>query len=186
MRLFTKALIAVISLMVLAPITGFVSIESAFQNEITRDTQQLNQAAQQISESSTPLSSALVVTDESSASLSVAFVDMSGSFTSIVEGEFEITNGWSNETLASASKKALAFDDHPSHLLRAVDLGDGEYVVLIASTETATHDRNSNLLNLLIFSIVLLIIGGAGITFLVRRDLRKVIDTLAGTADQER
>ena len=105
---------------------------------------------------------------------------------SIVESEFEITEGWATKTLAAASKRTLTIDEHPSHLLRSVSLGGDEYVVLVAATETATHDRNVNLLNLLIFSIGLIVVGGVAVTTLIRRDLKRVIATLAGTADQER
>lgn len=186
MKLVTKVLVSAIILMILAPITGYVLIETTYQNELTRQSKILDDGATQIAKSSSPLSSALVFADESSAALTIAFIDMSGSMTSIVDGEIAIDENLSMNTLLAATKKSLYFDDHPSRQIRTVQLADKEFVVLAVSSEVASHGRDNNLLALAIFSFVLLIVGGASVTILIRRDLSGVIKTLAGTANQER
>ncbi len=186
MKLITKILIAVISLMVIAPVAGYVSIDTGYQNELARTASAMDAVAKQIASSESPLSTALVATDESKIALTVAFVDMSGSLSTIIDGEIAIDSAPSVESMQKASKKTVLLSAEPSYQLRTVALAENEYVLLANSIEVAQHSRSDDLMTLLVISIVGIIAGGALVTLLIRRDLRSAIVSLRGTADQER
>ena len=186
MKLLTKVLVTFIALLVLAPIAGFVAIENGYQNEIKRITNSLDVMATRIASSDSALSTALVSADESEIAITVAFVDESGSFSTIVDGDVNIEVSPSQEDLQQASTKTLTLPGEPTYLLRTVSLGGDDFVVLETSIENAQHSRSSDLQTLLIASILSTSIGGTAVTILIRRDLRAAIATLRGTADQER
>lgn len=186
MKLITKFLIAFISLLVLTPLAGYISIETGYQNELKRTAAALDAAAEKIAASSTPLSTALVATDDSDLAITVSFVDNGGSISTFVDGNFAIESAPTLKEMQAASKVALTFEDEPPHQLRSVALGDNEFVLLEISIEVAHHGRANDLLTLMIFSVVSIVVGGSAVTILVRRDVRKAISSLRGTADQER
>ena len=186
MKLITKFLIAFISLLVLTPLAGYISIETGYQNELKRTAAALDAAAEKIAASSTPLSTALVATDDSDLAITVSFVDNGGSISTFVDGNFAIESAPTLKEMQAASKAALTFEDEPPHQLRSVALGDNEFVLLEISIEVAHHGRANDLLTLMIFSVVSIVVGGSAVTILVRRDVRKAISSLRGTADQER
>ena len=186
MKLITKFLIAFISLLVLTPLAGYISIETGYQNELKRTAAALDAAAEKIAASSTPLSTALVATDDSDLAITVSFVDNGGSISTFVDGNFSIESAPTLKEMQAASKVALTFEDEPPHQLRSVALGDNEFVLLEISIEVAHHGRANDLLTLMIFSVVSIVVGGSAVTILVRRDVRKAISSLRGTADQER
>ena len=186
MKLITKFLIAFISLLVLTPLAGYISIETGYQNELKRTAAALDAAAEKIAASSTPLSTALVATDDSDLAITVSFVDNGGSISTFVDGNFAIESAPTLKEMQAASKVALTFEDEPPHQLRSVALGDNEFVLLEISIEVAHHGRANDLLTLMIFSVVSIVVGGSAVTILVRRDVRKAISSLRGAADQER
>ena len=186
MKLFTKILIAVIAILVMAPVAGFISIETGYKAELARTAGALDFVAEKIAASSSPLSTALVATDDSEVAITVAFIDNSGSLSTFVDGNIAIESAPSLKVLQSAAKKTLTLEPEPSHQLRTVDLGDNEFVLLETSIEVAQHSRSNDLLTLMIFSIFSIVIGGTVMTVFIRRDVRTAISTLRGTADQER
>ena len=187
MKLLTKLSLSAIVVIALAMIGGGYSlIELNFKNDLQRTASDLDIAAKRIDSSNNSLSSALVVADETDTPLTIAFLDMDGNLTTIVESSVQLDVAPPAETIATALSQAVLIGDENEFQLRTVELSENEYMLVATSTQTAHHTRDGNLLTLALVSIFTIAIAGAAVTILIRRDLKSVIATLAGTASQER
>ena len=166
--------------------SGYSMLEYNYASELSRTAEVLEKAAVKIGNSNDTLSAALVTADESQTPLTMAFLDMDGNLTTIAESSTQLVSKPQDSVLASASKKTIEIDGAMPYQLRAVPLADNEYLLIATSSELAHHTRENNLMLLLIVSIITVALGGAAVMILIRRDLKSVIATLAGTASQER
>lgn len=187
MKLITKVSLSAVAVFSIALIGGGYSIvELNYANELKRTEAVLDDAAQKVAASVDTLSTALVVADEVDTPLTMAFVDMDRNITTITESSVRIDNAPSAATLQSASTQAVIVSGSSQYQLRAVDMGGNEFLLIATSTESAQLARLNNLSMLIFVSAITIALAGAAITLLIRRDLKTVIKTLAGTADQER
>jgi two-component system OmpR family sensor kinase len=187
MKLITKVSLSAVAVFSIALIGGgYAMVELNHANELQRTETILDEAARKIATSTDTLSSALVVADESDTPLTMAFVDMDRNITTITESSVSIDVAPAATVLASASIEALIVSGQIEYQLRAVDMGGNEFLLIATSTESAQLARLSNLSMLIFVSAITIALAGAAITVLIRRDLKSVIKTLAGTADQER
>jgi len=187
MKLITKVSLSAVAVFSIALIGGgYTMVELNHANELQRTEAILDEAARKIATSSDTLSSALVVADESDTPLTMAFVDMDRNITTITESSVNIDVAPAVTVLESASNEALIVSGLIEYQLRAVDMGGNEFLLIATSTESAQLARLSNLSMLIFVSAITIALAGAAITILIRRDLKSVIKTLAGTADQER
>lgn len=166
--------------------SGYSMLEYNYSTELNRTAEVLENAAVKIGNSNDTLSAALVAADESQTPLTMAFVDMDGNLTTIAESSTQLFAKPQASVLAAASKQTVEVDGEMPYQLRAVTLADDEYLLIATSSELAHHTRENNLMLLLIVSIITVALGGAAVMILIRRDLKSVIATLAGTASQER
>ena len=166
--------------------SGYSMLEYNYASELSRTAEVLEKAAIKIGNSNDTLSAALVTADESQTPLTMAFLDMDGNLTTIAESSTQLVSKPQDSVLVSASKKTIEIDGAMPFQLRAVPLADNEYLLIATSSELAHHTRENNLMLLLIVSIITVALGGAAVMILIRRDLKSVIATLAGTASQER
>ena len=187
MKLATKLSLSAIAVLAIAIIGGGYSIvELNYSNDIKRTAAVLDGVATKIAASTDTLSAALVADDEVDTPLTIAFLDSEGSVTTFVESDVKIDTAPSAKQLVLASKKTITVDQSTEYQLRAVALPGQEYVLIATSTETIHHARDNNLLTLSVMAVIAILLAGGVITILIRRDLKSVILTLAGTADQER
>ena len=187
MKLITKLSLSAVVIFAVALIGGGYSlVELNYSNELKRTATVLDDVAAQIAKSQDTLSAALVVADETDTPLTITFLDMDGNLSTIVESSIKLNSAPSKTTLVAASKKSVNIDAATAYQIRAVKLPGNEFVLIATSTETAHHARDNNLLALALVSMIAIFLSGAAITILIRRDLKSVIVTLAGTADQER
>lgn len=187
MKLITKVSLSAVAVFSIALIGGgYAMVELNHANELQRTETILDEAARKIATSTDTLSSALVVADESDTPLTMAFVDMDRNITTITESSVNIDVAPAATVLESASIEALIVSGLIEYQLRAVDMGGNEFLLIATSTESAQLARLSNLSMLIFVSAITIALAGAAITVLIRRDLKSVIKTLAGTADQER
>lgn len=187
MKLLTKISLSAIVVIALAMIGGGYSlIELNFKNELQRTASALDIAAKRIDASNNSLSSALVVADETDTPLTIAFLDMDGNLTTIVESSVQLDVAPSAATIDLAKSEAVLVDAKNEYQLRTVELSENEFMLIATSTQTAQRTRDGNLLTLALVSIFTIVIAGGAVTILIRRDLKSVIATLAGTASQER
>jgi two-component system OmpR family sensor kinase len=187
MKLITKVSLSAVAVFSIALIGGgYAMVELNHANELQRTETILDEAARKIATSTDTLSSALVVADESDTPLTMAFVDMDRNITTITESSVSIDVAPAATVLESASIEALIVSGLIEYQLRAVDMGGNEFLLIATSTESAQLARLSNLSMLIFVSAITIALAGAAITVLIRRDLKSVIKTLAGTADQER
>lgn len=187
MKLLTKLSLSAIVVIALAMIGGGYSlIELNFKSELQRTASDLDIAAKRIDASNNSLSSALVVADETDTPLTIAFLDMDGNLTTIVESSVQLDVAPAAETLDAAKAAAILVDGENEFQLRTVELSENEFMLIATSTQTAQSTRDGNLLTLALVSIFTIVLAGAAVTILIRRDLKSVIATLAGTANQER
>jgi two-component system OmpR family sensor kinase len=187
MKLITKVSLSAVAVFSIALIGGgYAMVELNHASELQRTEIILDDAARKIATSPDTLSSALVVADESDTPLTMAFVDMDRNITTISESSARIDVAPAASILKQASSKAVLVKSAIDYQLRAVDMGGNEFLLIATSTESAQLARLSNLSMLIFVSAITIALAGAAITVLIRRDLKSVIKTLAGTADQER
>jgi signal transduction histidine kinase len=111
---------------------------------------------------------------------------MDGNLTTIVESSVQLDVAPPAETIEAAKNEAFLVDAKNEYQLRTVELSENEFMLIATSTQTAQRTRDGNLLTLALVSIFTIVIAGGAVTILIRRDLKSVIATLAGTASQER
>jgi signal transduction histidine kinase len=187
MKLITKVSLSAVAVFSIALIGGgYAMVELNHASELQRTEIILDDAARKIATSPDTLSSALVVADESDTPLTMAFVDMDQNITTISESSARIDVAPAASILKQASNKAVLVKGAIDYQLRAVDMSGNEYLLIATSTESAQLARVNNLSMLIFVSAITIVLAGAAITVLIRRDLKSVIKTLAGTADQER
>ena len=187
MKLITKVSLSAVAVFSIALIGGgYAMVELNHASELRRTEKVLDEAALRIATSADTLSTALVVADEIDTPLTMAFVDMDKNITTITESSVSINVAPAAKVLKSASTEAVIVSGATEYQLRAVAMGDNEYLLVATSTESAQLARLSNLSMLILVSAITIALAGAAITVLIRRDLKSVIKTLAGTADQER
>lgn len=187
MKLITKILLSAVAVFSIALIGGgYAMVELNYASELRRTATILDTAASRIAASNDTLSSALVVADETDAALTMAFVDMDGAITTIAESSVQIETAPVAAVLAAAAKEAVLVTGPIEYQLRSVEMGGNEFLLVATSAESAQLARVNNLAMLLLISAITLVIAGAAVTILIRRDLKSVIKTLAGTAEQER
>ena len=187
MKLITKVSLSAVAVFSIALIGGgYAMVELNHASELRRTEKVLDEAALRIATSADTLSTALVVADEIDTPLTMAFVDMDKNITTITESSVSINVAPAAKVLKSASTEAVIVSGATEYQLRAVAMGDNEYLLVATSTESAQLARLSNLSMLIFVSAITIALAGAAITVLIRRDLKSVIKTLAGTADQER
>ena len=187
MKLITKVSLSAVAVFSIALIGGgYAMVELNHASELRRTEKVLDEAALRIATSADTLSTALVVADEIDTPLTMAFVDMDKNITTITESSVSIDVAPAAKVLKSASTEAVIVSGATEYQLRAVAMGDNEYLLVATSTESAQLARLSNLSMLILVSAITIALAGAAITVLIRRDLKSVIKTLAGTADQER
>ena len=187
MKLITKVSLSAVAVFSIALIGGgYAMVELNHASELQRTEIILDEAARKIATSPDTLSSALVVADESDTPLTMAFVDMDQNITTISESSARIDVAPTASILKQASNKAVLVKGAIDYQLRAVDMSGNEYLLIATSTESAQLARVNNLSVLIFVSAITIVLAGAAITVLIRRDLKSVIKTLAGTADQER
>jgi two-component system OmpR family sensor kinase len=186
-KLITKVSLSAVAVFSIALIGGgYAMVELNYANELQRTENVLDNAATRIAISNDTLSTALVVADEIDTPLTMAFVDMDRNITTITESSVSIDVAPAAKVLKSASTEAILVSGSTEYQLRTVAMGDNEYLLVATSTESAQLARLSNLSMLIFVSAITIALAGAAITVLIRRDLKSVIKTLAGTADQER
>jgi len=186
-KLITKLSLSAVAVFSIALIGGgYAMVELNYANELQRTEMVLDNAATRIANSNDTLSSALVIADEIDTPLTLAFVDMDKNITTISESSVSIDVAPAAAILKSASTEAVVVSGPIEYQLRAVDMGGNEFLLIATSTESAQLARLSNLSMLIFVSAITIALAGAAITVLIRRDLKSVIKTLAGTADQER
>ena len=187
MKLITKVSLSAVAVFSIALIGGgYAMVELNHASELRRTEKVLDEAALRIATSADTLSTALVVADEIDTPLTMAFVDMDRNITTLTESSVSIDVAPAAKVLKSASTEAIIVSGETEYQLRAVAMGDNEYLLVATSTESAQLARLSNLSMLILVSAITIALAGAAITVLIRRDLKSVIKTLAGTADQER
>ena len=187
MKLATKLSLSAVAVFSIALIGGGYSlIEVNYSNEANRIATVVDEAVQKISTSNDTLSSALVVADEFEIPLTLAFVDTDKQITTIAESSVQLSEAPAQSVLQDATNKPVVIDGEIEYQLRAIDMGNGEFLLVATSTEAAHHARDNNLLALALVSALAIALSGAAITILIRRDLKSVIQTIAATADQER
>jgi two-component system OmpR family sensor kinase len=187
MKLITKVSLSAVAVFSIALIGGgYAMVELNHASELRRTEKVLDEAALKIATSADTLSTALVVADEIDTPLTMAFVDMDKNITTIAESSVSIDVAPAAKVLKSASTEAVIVSGATEYQLRTVAMGDNEYLLVATSTESAQLARLSNLSMLILVSAITIALAGAAITVLIRRDLKSVIKTLAGTADQER
>ena len=187
MKLITKVSLSAVAVFSIALIGGgYAMVELNHASELQRTEIILDDAARKIATSPDTLSSALVVADESDTPLTMAFVDMDRNITTISESSARIDVAPAASILKQASNKAVLVKGAIDYQLRAVDMSGNEYLLIATSTESAQLARVNDLSMLIFVSAITIVLAGAAITVLIRRDLKSVIKTLAGTADQER
>ena len=187
MKLITKVSLSAVAVFSIALIGGgYAMVELNHASELQRTEIILDDAARKIATSPDTLSSALVVADESDTPLTMAFVDMDQNITTISESSARIDVAPAASILKQASNKAVLVKGAIYYQLRAVDMSGNEYLLIATSTESAQLARVNNLSMLIFVSAITIVLAGAAITVLIRRDLKSVIKTLACTADQER
>ncbi|MCF8535896.1 MAG: HAMP domain-containing histidine kinase [Rhodoluna sp.] len=187
MKLITKVSLSAVAVFSIALIGGgYAMVELNHASELRRTEKVLDEAALRIATSADTLSTALVVADEIDTPLTMAFVDMDRNITTLTESSVSIDVAPAAKVLKSASTEAVIVSGETEYQLRAVAMGDNEYLLVATSTESAQLARLSNLSMLILVSAITIALAGAAITVLIRRDLKSVIKTLAGTADQER
>ena len=187
MKLITKVSLSAVAVFSIALIGGgYAMVELNHASELRRTEKVLDEAALKIATSADTLSTALVVADEIDTPLTMAFVDMDRNITTLTESSVSIDVAPAAKVLKSASTEAVIVSGETEYQLRAVAMGDNEYLLVATSTESAQLARLSNLSMLILVSAITIALAGAAITVLIRRDLKSVIKTLAGTADQER
>jgi two-component system OmpR family sensor kinase len=186
-KLITKLSLSAVAVFSIALIGGgYAMVELNYANELQRTEMVLDNAATRIANSNDTLSSALVIADEIDTPLTLAFVDMDKNITTISESSVSIDVAPAAAILKSASTEAVVVSGPIEYQLRAVDMSGNEFLLIATSTESAQLARLSNLSMLIFVSAITIALAGAAITVLIRRDLKSVIKTLAGTADQER
>ena len=187
MKLITKISLSAVAVFSIALIGGgYAMVELSYSSELRRTEVILDTAAKRIAASTDTLSSALVVADETDAALTMAFVDMDRAITTIAESSVRLETAPASSVMVAASKKAVLVAGPIEYQLRAVEMSGDEFLLVATSTESAQLARSNNLAMLLLISAITIVIAGAAVTILIRRDLKSVIKTLAGTADQER
>ncbi len=187
MKLATKLSLSAIAIFSIALIGGgYTLIELNYSNEARRISTIVDSAVQKISNSTDALSSALVIAEEVEIPLTLAFVDTNQQLTTIAESSVQLKQTPELQTIKNAVSAAQVIDDEIEYQLRAIDIGNSEYLLIATSTEAAHHARDNNLLALALVSALAIALSGAAVTILIRRDLKSVIQTIAATADQER
>lgn len=187
MKLITKVSLSAVAVFSIALIGGgYAMVELNYANELQRTEKVLDEAARKIATSVDTLSTALVVADEIDTPLTMAFVDMDRNITTITESSVQLNTAPEPAVLTSAAKQALLVAAPQEYQLRAVDMGGNEFLLIATSTESAQLARVNNLSMLIFVSAITIGLAGAAITLLIRRDLKSVIKSLAGTATQER
>lgn len=187
MKLATKISLSAVAVFSFGIVGGGYSIiEQGYTNELSRTSAVLDTAAKSIRTSEDKLSAALLLSDEVETPLTISFVDMDSQLTTIADSSVQISQTPELTLMREAAKSTQLIREENEYQLRTVDLGQNEFVLIATSTEAAHDARDSNLLFLAVVAAFTIALAGAGITFLIRRDLKSVISTIAATAEQER
>jgi signal transduction histidine kinase len=129
-----------------------------------------------------PLATALLAADQSEIGLTVALRDFNGNLVVLAESQAVLTELPSETSIAAAEKRAVTVDGvstsdgtlATAYRMRAVELANGDEVLLATSLDEVIANRDSNLQRLVWFILGVTAISMGLVAVVIRRDMRKV------------
>ena len=129
-----------------------------------------------------PLATALLAADQSEIGLTVALRDFNGNLVVLAESQAVLTELPSETSIAAAEKRAVTVDSvsttdgtlATAYRMRAVELANGDEVLLATSLDEVIANRDSNLQRLVWFILGVTAISMGLVAVVIRRDMRKV------------
>ena len=129
-----------------------------------------------------PLATALLAADQSEIGLTVALRDFNGNLVVLAESQAVLTDLPSETSIAAAEKRAVTVDSvsttdgtlATAYRMRAVELANGDEVLLATSLDEVIANRDSNLQRLVWFILGVTAISMGLVAVVIRRDMRKV------------
>ena len=129
-----------------------------------------------------PLATALLAADQSEIGLTVALRDFNGNLVVLAESQAVLTELPSETSIAAAEKRAVTVDSvsttdgtlATAYRMRAVELANGDEVLLATSLDEVIANRDSNLQRLVWFILGVTAISMGLVAVVIRRDIRKV------------
>lgn len=187
MKQLSRLVFAAVLVLTLAVIgVGGTSVAMTYNNEIDETASVLNSGIQKVATAGGTLSSALVVADGASIPIAVGLVAFDHSVSVLRETDVVFSGGYTDAFLQSATKRAVIVDAEIPFQLRSYHTGDDEYILIATSIAEARHHLTSNVLYLVIASILAISLSGVLVYLIGRRNMRQVITQLTNSAEHER
>lgn len=165
---------------------GGTTVALSYNSELESTAAVLDQGVEKIELSGGTLTSAIMFADESLKPISVALVAFDKSVSGLRETEITFASSYSTGLLKAATKHAVVIEGEVPFQLRAFHTTNDEYVLIATPISDARHQLTSNVLLLVIASILAVVLGGVLVYLLGRRNMKNVIETLTNTAAQEK
>ena len=185
MRLQKK--LTILSTLVIAMVgtcVGIAVILNNYANQIARIDQRLNADASIILKSpSNKLSTALLIGGQTDIPLTVAYVSETRALTVLVESKLALHKSPSEKILKTSGNTVITGLTKVPSRARIVPIGNGEYLIFLASTESAAEIRSEQFRWLVILILISLLVGALAMNRLIRADI-KSIEQLASLAKE--
>lgn len=137
-----------------------------------------------IGEKNDKIAAAFLVASEAGETLEVGYIDPSGQLSNLSTGADVIPTRPTTALLESATEVAVSITDATANYrMRAVQLSDGDWVVLAVSLESVESGRASSIAALGAATLGAVLLGALAITLITRRETRKIARL---TAEAER
>lgn len=128
-----------------------------------------------INEKVDKLAAAFLVSSEAGDALEVAYVDPSGAISNLTTSADLIPNRPTDEQLAAATTDSLTVAAAAgAYRMRAIEIGDGDWVLLALSMEDVVSSRTTAILGLGAATAIAVLMGAAAIAVITRRETRKL------------
>ena len=165
---------------------GGSSVAITYNNQLESSARVLADGVKKIEAGQGTLTSALDFADNAPFAISVGLVAFDNSVSALRENSISFSRNYSIGLLKAASKHSVVIEAKVPFQLRAIHTVNDEYVLIAASISDARQSLVSNILYVVIATILAIVLGAVAVYLIGRRNMRLVIDQLTNSAEQER
>jgi signal transduction histidine kinase len=159
---------------------GGVALFASHQSEVARIDSILNNAAAQIeNHQKDPLSQALLVGQESSVALTIAYIAVTGEVTVLNESRANISSAPIKSQLLEATKGAITIHTNEDIRLRATVLPDNEFVIVALPLHDVSDNTLRNIRVLGLFVLFSALLGALLMSWIIKRDIDAIEELIS-------
>lgn len=181
MKLQTRIRVTtLVTIMSVAIAVGGVALFASHQSEVARIDSILNNAAAQIeNHQKDPLSQALLVGQESSVALTIAYIAVTGEVTVLNESRANISSAPIKSQLLEATKGAITIHTNEDIRLRATVLPDNEFVIVALPLHDVSDNTLRNIRVLGLFVLFSALLGALLMSWIIKRDIDAIEELIS-------